>query len=103
MTVSESQPSGERISCFLSTRKVYSGVDSQLLLTVAELSSEDTTAESSVRSTMCLTTGLAIPQLHTSRVAGLSSTFLSDILAAVLQFSAEIVTLPVIAINCPFV
>ena len=58
-----SQLSGERILRFLSTCKVYS----QLLLTVVELSSEDTTMVFSVKSTF--STGLAMPQLHTSRFA----------------------------------
>ena len=62
MTVSESQPEGERTSSFLSTLKVYNGVDSQMLLTV-DSSSEDTTLESFVRSKM-LSAGLGRPQLH---------------------------------------
>ena len=64
-TVSESQASDETISCFLSMYKVYSGVDTQVLLTTAEPSAEDTAVGSSVRSTTCSTTGLARPQLHT--------------------------------------
>ena len=39
----ESQPSGERISCLLSSCKVYSGVDSQVLLVTVESPSDNTT------------------------------------------------------------
>ena len=92
MTVSKSQPSGERISCFLSTCKVYNGVDSQLLLTVVELSSVDTMVVSSFKS-MLSTTGLALPHFHTFRFAG-SPGCSSPLLRKVTSLGT--------VLNCPF-
>ena len=58
----------------ISTCKVHSGVDTQVLFATAEPSAEDTTVGSSVRSITCSTTVLARPQLHTSRLAKLFAT-----------------------------
>ena len=102
MTVSESQPSDETISRFLSMCKVYSGVDTQVLLTTAEPSTEDKAVGSSVRSTTCSTTGLARPQLHTLRFAESFATSRSEVLPAVRQLSTEMDGSPLIAVNCPF-
>ena len=100
MTVSESQPSDERIFRFLSMCKKYNGVDTQVVLATGGPSAEDVTVGSSVRSTTCSTAGSDRLQLHTSSLAQSFATSRSEVLAAVHQLSTEMDTSSLTAVNC---